>query len=212
MKRTSKALIAALVCAAAVTFTGCGNSTEGSQSENNSLSGSSSLADSSANSTGGESSIGSEIPDNSLPEDESSAGSETSDSSLPEDESSGDAFSALWESAKYTEDTEIGEGAHSVLIDVKIGGKTVTVTIRSDKDNLAEMLTESGLAEGEKSAYGLYIKKVNGVLADYDIDQSYWGLNKDGAATAVGASSITVKDGERYELVYVTVDAEQPAA
>lgn len=219
MKRTSKALIAALVCAAAVTFSGCGNSTEGSQSENNSLSGGSSIADSSANSAGGASSAGSETPGGaSSMSGESSAvsqapeSSEAPESSSSADESSGGAFSALWEGAKYTEDTEIGEGAHSVLIDVTIGGKTVTITVKSDKDNLAEMLTESGLAEGEDSAYGLYIKKVNGVLADYDIDQSYWGLNKDGAPTAVGASSITVEDGERYELAYVTMDEEQPAA
>ncbi|MDE6729016.1 MAG: DUF4430 domain-containing protein [Oscillospiraceae bacterium] len=196
MKRTSKALIAAFVCAFAVTFTGCGNSADSNSSgADSSLSNSVSSSVSSA--------------DGGSAENPQSGGESSSTSSA---DFSGDAFSALWESAKYTEDTEIGEGAHNVLIDVKIGSKTVTITVRSDKNNLADMLTESGLAEGENGAYGLYIKKVNGILADYDIDQSYWGLNKDGAATAVGASEITVNDGERYELAYISMNEEQPAA
>ena len=121
-------------------------------------------------------------------------------------------LSPLWENALYKEDTEIGEGAHSVLVEVKIGEKSVTLTVKSDKDNLADMLTENGLVDGDMSEYGLYIKKVNGVTADYDTDGAYWGLNKDGEPTPVGASAITVTDGEHYELVYTSADAFETAA
>ena len=120
--------------------------------------------------------------------------------------------SSLWDSALYTEDAEIGEGSHSVQIEVRIEGRSVTLTVRSDKDNLADMLTESGLVEGDTSEYGLYIKKVNGVSADYDTDGAYWGLNKDGEPTPVGASAITVTDGEHYELVYTKADEFDTAA
>lgn len=115
--------------------------------------------------------------------------------------------SSLWDGALYKEDTEIGEGAHSVRIEVRIEDKSVTLTVRSDKDNLADMLTESGLVEGDTGEFGLYIKKVNGVTADYDTDGAYWGLNKDGKPTPVGASAITVTDGDIYELVYTKADA-----
>ncbi len=110
----------------------------------------------------------------------------------------------LWSGATYTEDTEIGAGAHTALITVTIDGKSVVITMKSDKDNLAEMLVETGLAEGDNSEYGLYIKRVNGVLADYSVDQSYWSLLQNGTPTAVGASSITISDGDAYELMYVS--------
>ena len=120
--------------------------------------------------------------------------------------------SSLWDNAQYKEDAEIGEGKHSVLVEVKIGDRSVTLTVKSDKDNLADMLTENGLVDGDTSEYGLYIKKVNGVTADYEIDGAYWGLNKDGEPTPVGASAITVTDGEHYELVYTSADAFDTAA
>lgn len=110
----------------------------------------------------------------------------------------------LWSGATYTEDTEIGAGAHTALITVTIDGKSIVITVKSDKDNLAEMLVETGLAEGDNSEYGLYIKRVNGVLADYSVDQSYWSLLQNGTPTAVGASSITISDGDAYELMYVS--------
>lgn len=119
---------------------------------------------------------------------------------------------ALWENAVYKEDASVGEGAHNVKIEVKIGSKSITLDVKSDKDNLADILTENNLVEGETSAYGLYIKKVNGVSADYDTDGAYWGVCKDGTPTPTGVSSITVADGEHYELVYTPADAEQPAA
>lgn len=109
---------------------------------------------------------------------------------------------ALWENAVYKEDTTVGEGAHSVKIEVKIGERSVTLDVKSDKDNLADILIESNIAEGDVSAYGLFIKKVNGISADYDTDGAYWGVCRDGTPTPTGASDITVKDGERYELVY----------
>lgn len=106
-----------------------------------------------------------------------------------------------WSGAVYTEDAEIGAGAHTALITVTIEDKSVVITVKSDKVNLAEMLVESGLVEGDEGEYGLFIKRVNGVLADYDADGSYWSLMQSGVPTAAGASSITVKDGDAYELM-----------
>lgn len=211
MKRTSKALIAAFVCSFALVFTGCGSTDGGSSSVVNGTS-----VDSSA-----ESAVSAEQSAGSTPESPADTeSSETSDTdsitsepvSSAESAPESDALSPLWDKAQYKEDAEIGEGVHNVLIEVKIGGRSVTLTVNSDKDNLADILTENKLVEGDNSEYGLYIKKVNGVSADYDTDNAYWGLSKDGEPTAVGASSVTIKDGEHYELVYTKAGAEQPAA
>lgn len=108
----------------------------------------------------------------------------------------------IWEDALYTENTEFGNGEKTVLTDVVAEDKTVTFTIHTDKKTLGDALTEHGLIEGEKGAYGLYVKKVNGMTADYDKDKSYWGFNKNGESMMVGVDGAQVEDGDRYELVY----------
>ena len=106
------------------------------------------------------------------------------------------------ETKVYTTDTTLGEGARTVLVTVKAGEKSVTFTVKTDCGTLADALLAVGLAEGEQSTYGLYIKKVNGILADYDVNQRYWNLEQNGKALMTGASGVTDLDGAQYELVY----------
>ena len=51
-------------------------------------------------------------------------------------------------------------------------GASTTFTYVTKKTVLADLLLEEKLVEGDQGAYGLYITKVNGILADYDADQS----------------------------------------
>ena len=113
-----------------------------------------------------------------------------------------DAAPDVWSEAIYTEDAEFGDGEKTVLVEVIAQDKSVTFTIHSDKETLGEALTEHGLIEGEKGAYGLYVKKVNGITADYDKNQSYWGFNKAGESMMTGVDGTEIKDGDHYELVY----------
>jgi hypothetical protein len=108
----------------------------------------------------------------------------------------------LWENATYTTDKEFGSGAKTVQVEVKAGEQSVTFTVKTDKENLADALLEHGLVSGDDSAFGLYIKYVNGMRADYDKDQAYWGLTKNGETMLDGASSITELDGAHYEFTY----------
>jgi hypothetical protein len=48
----------------------------------------------------------------------------------------------------------------------------------------------------------MYIKKVNGITADYDVDQSYWALSQDGTPSPTGASGAEIKGGEHFEFIY----------
>ncbi len=108
----------------------------------------------------------------------------------------------LWAEATYTEDKTFGEGAKTVTVEVIAGDKSVTFTLKTDKENLADAMLEHKLVEGDNDQYGLYIKKVNGILADYNIDQHYWGLSKNGEALMTGASGVKISDGEKYEFTY----------
>ena len=111
-------------------------------------------------------------------------------------------FGELWEDATYVEDTEFGNGETTVNVEVKAGEHSVSFTINTDKTTLGEALLEHSLIEGEDSQYGLYVKKVNGILADYDINGSYWGFYKNGEYMMSGVDSTEIADGEHYELVY----------
>lgn len=105
-----------------------------------------------------------------------------------------------WETATYDRDTELGEGAKTVIVKVIAEEQELTFTIHTDKQTLADALLEHKLVDGEDGPYGLYIKKVNGIVADYDTDQTYWSLSKSGTDMMVGVDGAEIADGEQYEL------------
>lgn len=78
--------------------------------------------------------------------------------------------------------------------------KEHTVSTDSSK-NLREALEDAGLISGEEGPYGLYVKVVDGVTADYDVDGSWWSLTKDGELCS-GVDSTTIADGDHFEFTY----------
>ena len=80
--------------------------------------------------------------------------------------------------------------------------KTITFSVKTDKSTVGEALLDCGLIEGEAGAYGLYIKKVNGVTADYDIDQSYWAFYENGAYAMAGVDMTEIDESVTYKLAY----------
>ena len=92
------------------------------------------------------------------------------------------------------------------------GSKTVTVTIvdneknstevvlKTDAEFLADALLEKGVIP-EKDASGFYTT-FNGVTADYDKDQSWWMITKDGQMTDKGLNDLAIADGDKYEITY----------
>ncbi len=81
-------------------------------------------------------------------------------------------------------------------------GETSEHEIKTTATDLGTALVESGLVEDNQDSYGLYILTVNGETADWNVDQSYWSLSKNGEALMTGASATTIADGEHYELTY----------
>ncbi len=108
----------------------------------------------------------------------------------------------LWQSAVYTEDTSLGEGAKTVFVTVTAGEKSILFTIKTDADVLGEALLAHSLVEGENSTYGLYVKRVNGILADFDMGGAYWELCLNGEPTMYGVDGAAISGEEHYELIY----------
>lgn len=107
----------------------------------------------------------------------------------------------LWANATYTEDTELGEGATTITVEVTAEDKTVTFTIHTDGTTLRQALEENSLIAGDESDYGLYVKTVDGMTADYDADGLYWAFYKSGEYLMTGVDTAEIADGEQYELV-----------
>lgn len=90
--------------------------------------------------------------------------------------------------------TVLGEGETSFAFTVvDADGTETNFQINTDAATVGEALLNLGLIAGEDSEYGLYVKEVNGITADWDVDQSYWAfyINGEYAMTGVDATEIT---------------------
>ena len=77
-------------------------------------------------------------------------------------------------------------------------GKETNFTVHTDKETVGDALLAAGLIEGETSQYGLYVKSVNGIAADYDKDQTWWGFYIDGVSASAGVDSTDSVNGSTY--------------
>ena len=115
--------------------------------------------------------------------------------------SCGQEATDLWKDAKYKENTTIGEGNTTFTLEVCAEDKSVILTVSTNKTVLGDALLELGLIEGEAGAYGLYVKKVNGILADFDVDQTYWALYINGEYAMSGVDTTNIVNGATYKFV-----------
>ena len=85
---------------------------------------------------------------------------------------------------------------------MKIEGQTITFTVKTDAKTVGAALLENALIAGEEDTYGLYIKKVNGITADYDTDKAYWAFYVNGEYAMSGVDSTNIDESAVYSLVY----------
>lgn len=107
----------------------------------------------------------------------------------------------IWQDATYVKDTELGEGSKTLTVKVEVEENSVTFTIHTDAETVGDALLDLGLIEGEESQYGLYIKQVNGMTADYDVDGTYWAFYINGEYAMTGVDTTPIAEGEIYSLV-----------
>ena len=100
-----------------------------------------------------------------------------------------------------SEVTVLGEGSKEFAFTVvdKEGNET-EFEIHTDKETVGEALQELELIAGDEGDYGLYVKTVNGITADYDTDGTYWAfyINEEYAPSGVDSTAIT--EGESYSF------------
>lgn len=95
-----------------------------------------------------------------------------------------------------------GTGSEKTFtLEVNDGSNTTTETYTTDEANLGDYLTEAGIINGDEGEYGLYVKEVNGIKADYDTDGTYWKLQVNGEDSQVGVDSVEIEDGDIYSWI-----------
>ncbi len=99
--------------------------------------------------------------------------------------------------------TKTQEGAKTITVVVtNKEGKDKTFTYTTDEKYLGPVLREEGLVTGHYDGDSFFIDAVDGLTADYSVDESWWQVLAEGEAALVGVDEIAIKDGGSYQLVY----------
>lgn len=144
-----------------------------------------------------------------LKEDLSSAGDELKDALGEIAEAAQEVQENLVEAAQEVQEdvaeamnsdvTVLGEGQTEFNFEVTDADGNVTkFQIHTDETVVGPALVNLGLIEGDESEWGLYVKTVNGITADYDVDQSYWAFYVDGEYAMTGVDSTDITAGSTY--------------
>jgi len=106
------------------------------------------------------------------------------------------ATTGIWMDATYTEDTTLGEGATALTVVVSAEDKQITLPVNTDKTTVGAALSEVGLIKGTGGMYTV----VNGMTADYNVDQTYWAFYENDAYAMAGMDDTAITAGVTYKL------------
>lgn len=103
------------------------------------------------------------------------------------------------ETTVYESGATIGEGTTSFAFTVTDkDGNESTFTVNTDKTVVGEALLDTGIIAGEDGDFGLYVKTVNGITADFDTDGTYWAFYIDGEYAMTGVDQTDIAPGATY--------------
>lgn len=95
----------------------------------------------------------------------------------------------------------LGEGQKNFNFDVTFAdGNIKHYVINTDKETVGDALLELDIISGDESQYGLYVKSVDGQVADFDKDGTYWAFYINGQYASTGVDQTNIENGATYEL------------
>jgi len=98
---------------------------------------------------------------------------------------------------------EIGDGRVTFRFEVTDDTGTVKAwNVNTDQSLVGEALLEVGLISGESGSLGLYVTQVNGLTADFMVNESWWGFYINGEMAMAGVDTTDIKQGEVYAFIY----------
>ena len=101
--------------------------------------------------------------------------------------------------AVFTDGDVLGEGSTTFKFTVvDKAGEEASCEIHTDEKTVGAALLKLGVIEGEEGPFGLYVKKVNGITADYDVDSTYWAFYIGGEYGMTGVDVTEITAGSSY--------------
>ena len=97
------------------------------------------------------------------------------------------------------------QGAKSITIEVvDNNANSTTYDVHTDAEYLRQAMEEADGLEfsGSEGEFGMMVETVNGVTADWNVDQSYWGFFVNGDYCNYGIDTQPVVDGDAFQIVY----------
>ncbi len=96
---------------------------------------------------------------------------------------------------------KLGEGETVFSLTVTDGkGNDTAFEISTDKTTVGDALLDLGLIEGDDGPYGLYVKRVNGIFAEYETTGTYWAFYVNGEYAVSGVDTTKIVPGDTYQL------------
>ncbi len=107
----------------------------------------------------------------------------------------------IFSDVEKKEATRLGQGENAFYLSVIFeDGKDTLYEIHTDEETVGDALISLGLIEGSDGPYGLYIKSVAGIEADYDKSKTYWAFYINGEYATQGVDSTKIEGNAQYAL------------
>ena len=106
----------------------------------------------------------------------------------------------LYTKGFFSKDQSSSETKTFTFLVTDAEGQDTSYVISSSENTVGNALVDEGLISGDDGPYGLYVKTVCGITADYDIDGSYWAFYINGNLAPSSVDSTNIQDGFTYSF------------
>ena len=101
-----------------------------------------------------------------------------------------------WENATYLKDTTVGKGDKEIKVEIEAGEQSITLTVKTDKDNLGDALYELELINDAS-----FFDTLNGIKADFNDGGMFWKVLKGDTMLPHGVNDEKISGGESYKFL-----------
>lgn len=103
----------------------------------------------------------------------------------------------IWENATYLSDTTVGKGEKTVTVEIVAAEQSITLTVKTDKNDLGAALYELGIINDPA-----FFDTCNGILASWEKNQAYWAFKQNGKMLNYGVNDAKISGGESFSIEY----------
>ena len=97
----------------------------------------------------------------------------------------------------------VGEGENSFLFEVVTDeDMSYFWVVHTNYTTVGGALLEHDLVRGEMSDFGLFVHEIQGIVADFDVNQAFWAFYINGDFAMTGVMETEIEPDTTYAFVY----------